>query len=172
VKYCGKCKEWKERSEFYKQKGKPGGLQAMCKPCRKVYRAKYYQANKDKHLAWSKADYEKNKERRKADVRAWTRRNPDYVARWQKANPGKVRAIWMRRHAAKLQRTPIWSETAAIALFYESCPQGHEVDHIIPLRGKVVSGLHVLANLQYLTIHDNRTKKNKYCAETLDRLIL
>lgn len=39
---------------------------------------------------------------------------------------------------------------------------GHEVDHIAPLLGKTVSGLHVFKNLQYLTTHDNRAKRNKF----------
>lgn len=59
-------------------------------------------------------------------------------------------------------RTPQWSDLDAINNFYTNCPKGYEVDHIIPLRGKVVSGLHVLNNLQYLTIEQNRNKNNSY----------
>lgn len=67
-----------------------------------------------------------------------------------------------KRHAAKLQRTPIWSETEAIKNFYANCPEGYEVDHIIPLQGKLVSGLHVLGNLQYLLMSENRSKNNHF----------
>ena len=42
--------------------------------------------------------------------------------------------------------------------FYSNCPDGHEVDHIIPLSK---GGLHSLSNLQYLTISENRQKSNK-----------
>ena len=38
----------------------------------------------------------------------------------------------------------------------------HHVDHIIPLHGKLVSGLHVESNLQVITQAANCTKSNKY----------
>jgi hypothetical protein len=60
------------------------------------------------------------------------------------------------------ERTPSWSDLGLIAQFYKNCPVGYEVDHILPLRGKLVSGLHVLNNLQYLPATDNRKKLNRY----------
>lgn len=62
----------------------------------------------------------------------------------------------------KLHRTVPWSELSKIKEFYNNCPSGHHVDHIIPLNGKVVSGLHVLNNLQYLPAQENCAKGNKY----------
>lgn len=59
-------------------------------------------------------------------------------------------------------RTPSWSETIEISEYYTACPKGKHVDHIIPLRGKTVSGLHVLNNLQYLSAEDNIVKGNKF----------
>ena len=38
----------------------------------------------------------------------------------------------------------------------------HEVDHIIPLRGELASGLHVESNLQVITADENRKKNNNY----------
>jgi hypothetical protein len=67
--------------------------------------------------------------------------------------------------ASKLLRTPAWvgtTELEQIAGFYRNCPNGYQVDHIVPLQGDTVSGLHVLSNLQYLTISENASKKNKY----------
>lgn len=77
-------------------------------------------------------------------------------------NPGKVNARSMKRRAAKLQRTPAWADLVAITDFYENCPAGYHVDHVIPLRGELVSGLHVLENLQYLPASENCGKCNKF----------
>lgn len=68
-----------------------------------------------------------------------------------------------RRSRMKLA-TPAWADMAAIRKFYEACPPGQEVDHALPLKGRRVSGLHVLENLQYLAIQANRRKLNRFAA--------
>ncbi len=67
-----------------------------------------------------------------------------------------------KRRAAKLQRTPKWSNLKKIKQFYLNCPKGYHVDHIIPLQGTNISGLHVLNNLQYLTKLENSIKGNRW----------
>jgi hypothetical protein len=66
------------------------------------------------------------------------------------------------RRASKINRTPSWANFLEIKEFYKNCPVGYHVDHIIPLNGELVSGLHVTNNLQYLSARDNIVKSNKY----------
>jgi 5-methylcytosine-specific restriction endonuclease McrA len=77
-------------------------------------------------------------------------------------NKEKYYANRAKYRAAKLERTPKWANMLHIEEFYARCPEGHEVDHIVPLQGERVCGLHVLENLQYLTVVENRSKSNKY----------
>ena len=70
----------------------------------------------------------------------------------------KKREISYRYYQRLKEQTPPDADLKAIKEFYENCPPGHEVDHIIPIsRG----GLHTLSNLQYLTVRENRKKSNK-----------
>ena len=66
--------------------------------------------------------------------------------------------------AASIERVMSWSNMEEISAFYSKCPEGYHVDHIIPLQGEVVSGLHVIENLQYLSAEDNIKKHNKFIA--------
>lgn len=93
-------------------------------------------ANRDKIRAQLRASYQRNRTQRCLDS--------------------------LRNHKLRSLRIVPWSETEAIKAFYDACPEGYEVDHIVPLLGKTVSGLHVLGNLQYLTVAENRAKGNKF----------
>lgn len=86
--------------------------------------------------------------------------------RYYERHPKRVLAKTRKYQADKLKRTPKWADLDAIKQFYENCPEGYHVDHIYPLRGKTVSGLHVLSNLQYLPARQNQSKGNKYDPES------
>lgn len=60
-----------------------------------------------------------------------------------------------------MQAIPKWADMLAIKKFYDNCPDGYHVDHIIPLAGKDVCGLHTLNNLQYLPAKENLKKGNR-----------
>lgn len=96
----------------------------------------------------------------------WIARNTEKVREdkraWKRKNPTKVLSDVRGRQAAKIRRTPPWADLNAIREFYEKCPEGMQVDHIVPLRGKLISGLHVLSNLQYLPAKENAIKSNTF----------
>jgi uncharacterized protein YjcR len=70
----------------------------------------------------------------------------------------RKREAWMRYHSRKKYNTPVDEDVSKIKEFYKNCPEGYEVDHIIPLSK---GGSHSLSNLQYLTVSENRKKSNK-----------
>ncbi|MES2180738.1 MAG: HNH endonuclease signature motif containing protein, partial [Pseudomonadota bacterium] len=88
---------------------------------------------------------------------------------WRENNKGLQSAYYRAYNLNKLKRVPVWSEVEAIREFYANRPDGYEVDHIIPLFGKLVSGLHVLSNLQYLTESENSKKSNKFDIEEFNK---
>jgi 5-methylcytosine-specific restriction endonuclease McrA len=59
---------------------------------------------------------------------------------------------------------PLWANLSIIKRIYENA-EGAHVDHIIPLQGELVCGLHVENNLQYLTPEENSRKGNKLLEE-------
>src|ERR1700749_3438482 len=126
-------------------------------------------------------------ERNKAICDKWRAKNPDYdIIRysenkesertrnelWVKQNWGRVIAQKRHRAIAKMQRTPSWSDVEKIRRIYEEATRikteerkDVHVDHIIPLQGKYVSGLHVQENLQILPAKDNIRKKNRWYSD-------
>lgn len=82
-------------------------------------------------------------------------------AEWKRNNPKLCRLYNAKRRAAKLRCTPKWVDQNEIREFYLACPNGMQVDHIVPLQHTLVCGLHVIWNLQYLTDSDNASKGNK-----------
>ncbi len=93
------------------------------------------------------------------------RQNRVLYARAWRANNKRERCYQQaRRRARKWRATPSWADLGVIKKIYESCPSGHHVDHIVPLRtlrgNKLVAcGLHCEANLQYLTATENVRKR-------------
>ncbi len=91
----------------------------------------------------------------------WNSTNRDIRNSYAKNNKSKFAYQSAKRRAQKLLATPKWADVGKIKEMYDNRPDGYEVDHIIPLLGKDVCGLHVEANLQYLTVAENRSKSNR-----------
>jgi hypothetical protein len=133
---------------------------AMCCQCvsewQKRYRAEQADHYRNNRKQWISENIE--------SVRKWK-------ADWKKRNPAKVTLDTVNRNAAKLKRTP--SQLNDGHLFEMECVYtycaglrkiglDYQVDHIVPLRGKIVSGLHVPWNLQVIPGVENMSKGNKY----------
>jgi hypothetical protein len=176
MKKCSKCKEEKPLDEFYKDRRATDGCQPSCKDCHNRAARERYHADPKSHMEKTKAWVERNKERSAAIKKAYRDRNKDkqsdYNKRWREANPEKHVAKEARRRAAKLDRTPQWltkdhhwmiEECYSLSRLRSSITGvTHHVDHIVPLRGKKVSGLHVPWNLQVIPATDNCSKGNKH----------
>lgn len=100
----------------------------------------------------------KNAERAKAHWIAWQKRNPENHAARQ-----------ARRRVARSMSIPKWANFDAIKAVYQSARRMTEetgtmyhVDHIVPLQGETVCGLHVPENLRMLPARENARKSNKF----------
>jgi hypothetical protein len=121
--------------------------------------------------------YERNRE--VVIARAATRTNEAkqaYRNAWKDRNPLEVKASTKHRRDKHKQATPKWlslEQKAEIRKIYIDAmtvsrvtKTPYVVDHIIPLRGQDVCGLHVPWNLQIMTREENLKKSNKHLAET------
>lgn len=139
---------------------------------RSEYAKQYRKANPEKVLAqnkaWAAANPEKIKGYVKKATKAWYERNPDYQSNFYKANKERYVAARARRRAAQESATPNWLTAihkAMIQQMYDVSEARfiqtgvkHHVDHIVPINGKNVSGMHVPWNLQVVTARENLSK--------------
>ena len=121
----------------------------------------YILKNKEIIKQSRKLYYLKNAEKQKNYTKNYTLNNKDKIKEYHLNNPHTQRAITAKRRALKLKATPKFANLNKIREIYKNCPKGYTVDHIVPLQGKEVCGLHVEWNLQYLTPSQNSSKSNK-----------
>ncbi len=84
---------------------------------------------------------------------------------WRAANRAALNMRMAHRRAKKKNAMPQWLTKAHLAeikaIYVKAKRLGHEVDHVFPLNGRFVSGLHVPWNLQVLPRSENRKKYNR-----------
>lgn len=126
-----------------------------------AYKGLHYSANKAAYLAKASTWAAGNRDKRK-----------EITSEWAKRNPAVLLANTQRRRARLMQAVPSWfgeldefvaREAHAVARQREIATGiKWEVDHVVPLAGRKVCGLHVAANMQVIPMTDNRRKSNHH----------
>lgn len=171
LKYSNKY--YQDNSEYFKAHAKKHRAEnpEKCKENLKIWKEKNKEHVKQygKQYRESNLEYYKNK---KAEYyKNNCNKEKEYAKNWVKNNLDKANAASARRRARKIRATPPWlnkEQQAEINKYYKQAKQlekasgvKYHVDHIVPLKGKNVCGLHVPWNLQILTATENIKKRNK-----------
>ena len=151
---------------------------AWNKADRETYPEKYqakskreYEADKENIGARHAKRYAENQEEIRAIAKTVRDANPEIhraaAKKYRQENPAKGAARRAKWRAKLKQRTPEWVDLEAIEFFFEYCPEGCDVDHIAPLQGEIISGLHVVENIQWLPALANKAKGNYWNCDEL-----
>lgn len=185
MKTCRTCLAEKALTEYAVARQNRDGLRTVCRACTAVARADHYAKNKAHELALNAAYREAHREsilaRKREQTRAWVAANQERKRAADRAYERRMReernASFLAQCAAKTKKylaakagaMPQWADHAAILKFYELAAQmteltgvPHQVDHVVPLQGELVCGLHTHHNLQILTAKANQSKSNKF----------
>ena len=173
MRLCSKCSLSKPETEYYTLKS------LVCKDCTKERQRRYHQRTRDKRLEAQKKYYSNNKDYFSAKNKKYRDENGEslreYNRQYSKEHYQKNKDYYIRksrvRDGIKREATPDWlsdPHRAHIRRTYKlrdiiSDATGIEyhVDHIVPLRGKNVCGLHVPWNLRVITAEENLSKSNQ-----------
>ena len=133
---------------------------------------RYYQ-NRVHNVVLSRSYKAKNYQKVRQKNKDWTSNNMDKVRsasrRRYKADPAKFIIAVTNRAIAQEQRTPKWADLGAIEQIYRRAKQlsretgvKMHVDHVVPLRGRKVSGLHTVENLRIIPATENCSKRHSF----------
>lgn len=176
MRTCRTCAQEKPITEYQAHSTYKDGISRQCKTCVSKYRKAIRASNIERDRDYSRKYKAKNREtilqRSKEYVQANPEKRKATMKAYRKANPEKDVESARRRQAAKLQRTPKWLTEDDIWAMQEAYHLANlrtklfgfswHVDHIIPLQGKLVSGLHTPYNLQVIPAKENLSKINRY----------
>jgi hypothetical protein len=165
TKTCTKCGTPKPPDQFNKGK-------AFCKPCHSAAALAWARANPERRRAIANSFTKRQRlklgppkpggRKRVLSPEEAARRDRDAKRRWEQNNPSRVLAKTRKYQAAKLKAVPKWADLKAIEGIYEHARSiGAHVDHIVPLQGEIVCGLHCEANLQVIPPLENWSKNNR-----------
>jgi hypothetical protein len=140
----------------------------ICKICIRDRKKKWRINNPESKKKSDKTYYNKNKKKIYDRVVKWKSKNKKqtdkYYKKYRKVyrenNRDKINNYAAKRRAYK-GKAAIGNFKKELELIYKNCPKNYHVDHIMPLQGKDICGLHVPWNLQYLTKKENLSKGNK-----------
>jgi hypothetical protein len=163
MKICTNCNEEKILSNFNNSCSTQDGKKNQCRACAIAYNTKWRLDNKEKHNTSNKLNYGKNKVKYLAKHKEWKQSNPSLVASYRaRRRASKLNATppWLTAEHHKQMEDVYWLSKDVTAISGEA----YHVDHIVPLQGKTVCGLHVPWNLQVLPSDINLSKNNKHVA--------
>ena len=174
IKTCTKCLVEKPQESFYKRTSRKSGYSSLCKTCcneaarlsrvkRRIVDPEFVKKERLNSQFW----IENNKEKHKELTRSWRKKyskTPKFLA--------GARISTAKYKAKKLQASPQWLTEKHLleieniyrvcAIVTETTQKPHEVDHVVPLQGKTVCGLHVPWNLAIVPASMNRSKNNAF----------
>lgn len=162
MKKCKKCHENKEITEFTKLSKNKDGLYNICRVCKNKKERELYHKNLEKQKERKLKNYHRNK-----DKYIKKKKESDKILYESKKVYYTYNSI--KRYAKKIKATPKWANHSKIKTLYEKAKWlesltglKYHVDHIVPLQGKNVCGLHCWNNLQILEASLNLSKRNKH----------
>lgn len=152
MKTCLICAATKPLGAFAIHAQGRGGLHPWCKECVSAYNSERYRNGKMPR-----------RYTRKSAVTLLPYTPPPKKTDLAAAEPGYKTADRAWRRALKLRAVPPWVDfRATVGIYAAADACGYDVDHIVPLKGRRVCGLHVPWNLQLLTPSENARKNNRY----------
>jgi hypothetical protein len=191
VKTCSECHALLPLTSFNKRNLSRDGLAYRCRPCDNAESAKWRNKNPERNVELKANAYQRHKEHydllnrnwvsehkleRNAISQTYYQKNIEIhmvrVRDWKRRNPWATNEIRMRYVSSKLSATPQWltgEQIEQMRNIYRHAidcrmvsGQKYQVDHIVPLQGENVCGLHVPWNLQVLPVDLNTKKANRH----------